>query len=121
MTSIISDDILFFMENRRKFPRVEKSFQVKYYPQSKSSRFGYTIANDISRGGISIPALSSIAGNGEILRMDINNRDGKGTISATGKVKWVSPLKRKALLDERVGIEFTNIAPADLDRLVKTS
>ena len=89
------------MEERRKFPRFETSFQVKYYPLSESSRFGYTIANDISRGGISMPALSTIAKDGEIIRMDINNRDGKGYVSATGKVKWSSPLKRKALLDEK--------------------
>ena len=68
-----------------------------------------------------MPALSAIARNGEIIKMDINNRDGKGYISATGKVKWASPLKRKALLDERAGIEFVDIAPVDIDRLVKAS
>ena len=66
-----------------------------------------------------MPALSTIAKNGEIVRMDINNRDGKGSIFATGKVKWANAIKRKALLDERVGIEFIDIAPADIERLVK--
>ena len=65
-----------------------------------------------------MPALSSIVRNGDIIKMDINNNDGKGYISATGKVKWASPIKRKALLDERAGIEFTYIAPADIERLV---
>ena len=107
------------MENRRKFPRLETSLQVKYYPPLNNSQFGYTIANDVSRGGLSMPALSAIVKNGEIVKMDINNRDGNGTISAKGKVKWATPMKRKALLDERAGIEFLDIAPADIDRLVK--
>ena len=109
------------MENRRKFQRFETSFQVKYYPHSKDSQFGYTIVNDVSRGGLSMPALSSIAKKGDLIKMDINNRDGKGSISATGKVRWASPIKRKALLDQRAGVEFVDIAPADIDRLVRVS
>ena len=107
------------MENRRKYPRIETSFQVKYYPASKHSQIGYTIANDVSRGGLSMPALSDIAKNGDIVSMDINNRDGKGSLFATGKVRWISPIKRKALLDQKVGIEFIDIASADIDRLLK--
>ncbi len=107
------------MENRREFPRLETSFQIKYYPLSNNSQFGYTIANDVSRGGLSMPALSTIAKDGDIVKMDINNRDAQGAISITGKVKWASMLTRKGLLDEKIGVEFIDIVPADIDRLVK--
>ena len=106
------------MEDRRRYPRVQKSFQVKYHPLLEKSQFSYTIASDVSKGGISMPALSAIAKNGGIVKMDINNCDGKGSICATGKVRWVNPIKRKALLDTKTGIEFIDIAPADVERLV---
>ena len=108
------------MENRRRFPRFENACQIKYCLPNGSGRFGYTIANDISRGGLSMPALSIIAKNGDILKLDINNNDGKGSISAMGKVRWVRKLKRNALLDEVSGIEFLDIADTDIDRLIKT-
>ena len=66
-----------------------------------------------------MPALSTIAKHGDIVKMDINNRDGKGYIPVTGKVRWTSMLKRKGILDEKIGVEFIDIAPANIDRLVK--
>ena len=66
-----------------------------------------------------MPALSLIAKNGETIKMDINNADGKGSISATGRVRWNSKRSREALLDEDVGVEFINIEPADIDRLIQ--
>lgn len=66
-----------------------------------------------------MPALSSIVRNGDIIKMDINHSDGKGRISATGRVKWTSMLRRQAFLDQKAGIEFIDIAPSDIDRLVK--
>ena len=106
------------MENRRRFPRFEDASQIRYYLPKDDGSFGFTIANDVSRGGLSMPALSHIAKNGEVIRLDINNNR-RGRISATGQVRWVKKIKRKALLDEQAGIEFIDIAPADADKLIK--
>ena len=51
------------------------------------------------------------------VKMDINNRDGNGIISAIGKVRWANMLMRKAPLDEKVGIEFIDIRPEDRERI----
>lgn len=107
------------MENRRKFPRLDATFEVKYYPVTNYTRYGYTISNNISRGGLCMPALSLIAKNDETIKMDINNSDGKGPISAIGRVRWNRTRSREALLDEDVGVEFINIAPVDIDRLMQ--
>ena len=107
------------MENKRKFPRVTASFQVKYYPSSDENHFGYTIANDVSMGGLNMPALSSIAKAGDVIRLDIKKSDIKDRIFATGRIKWTTALKRKALVDQKVGIEFLDISPIDAERLVK--
>ncbi|MDD5136674.1 MAG: PilZ domain-containing protein [Candidatus Omnitrophica bacterium] len=107
------------MEDKRRFPRFPASFQIKYYPASDDARVDYTIANDISRGGLSMPALSGIAKNNDIIKMCIDQRDGEGSILATGRVRWTNKRKRKALLDEDAGIEFIDIAPTDIDRLIK--
>ena len=107
------------MENRRRFPRFDTSFQVKYCPANDYARFGHTVAYNVSRGGLCIPALSDIAKKDEVIRMDINSNDGKDGISATGRVRWASMLERKAPIDVRAGVEFIDIAPGDLDRLIK--
>lgn len=107
------------MENRRKFPRLDATFEIKYYPVTNYARYGYTISNNISRGGISMPALSLIAKNGETIKMDINNNEDAGPISAVGRVRWNKTRAREALLDEDVGVEFIDIAPADIDRLMQ--
>lgn len=106
------------MENRRKFPRVDAAFEVKYYPVTNYTRYGYTISHNISKGGISMPALSLIAKPGETIKMDINTNDGKTPVSATGRVRWNKIRAREALLDEDIGVEFINIASADIEKLM---
>jgi c-di-GMP-binding flagellar brake protein YcgR len=108
------------MENRRRYPRLETALQVRYHPPMKDSQFSYTITKDVSRGGLCMPALSAIAKTGDIINMDIDidKGDGVDNISATGRVKWARALKRKAILDQEIGIEFVDMAPADIDKLV---
>jgi hypothetical protein len=117
------------MEDKRKFPRLESPLALAYYPQDKVLQFSYTISKNVCRGGLCIPAVSSIAKDGDIIKMEIEI-DEKFCISATGKVKWVKMLNREASLDEKAaiefindeeaGIEFIDIAPADIDRLTNT-
>jgi hypothetical protein len=107
------------MENRRKFPRFESSLQVKYHPSTDNAQFGYSILSDVSRGGIRMPALSNIAPDGGLIRMDIKKGDGKGNIPVVGRIRWSKMFKREAPLDKEIGIEFVDIAPDDIDRLIR--
>jgi len=83
--------------------------------------FGYTISNDLSRGGLCMPASSGIINKGDTVKLDLENKGTREYISATGKVKWLRTLDRNAPLDEEVGIEFTSIQSTDLDKLLKNN
>jgi hypothetical protein len=117
------------MENRRRFPRFQVQLAIAYYPQDKATQFSYTVSKNVSRSGICIPANSSIAKNSSILEMEIEIAE-KQCVPVTGKVKWVKMLNHKAPLgeelpiefanDEEVGIEFVDVKPADIDRLIDT-
>ena len=106
------------MEDKRRFPRFESAFEVEYYPQGNDSISSYTISKNVSRGGISFPALSRFVKNGDIIKLEINTNDDKSRILAKGQVRWTRPLQRSAPLDSEVGIEFTKISPNDVERLV---
>ena len=108
------------MQDRRRFPRCDCTLQMKYGPEGKDKQSGYTISNDISKGGISMPALSGVVNKGDIIKLDIILTRGKYHISATGKVKWVKPINRMAPLDEEVGIEFVIANPEEIERLINT-
>lgn len=107
------------MENRRRFPRFDSTLQVKYLPEGKNIPCGYTVSSNISRSGLNMPASSLIINKGDTVKLDMKSRDGAGYIFATGKVKWLKFLDHKAPLDEEVGIEFTDIRSADIDKLLK--
>lgn len=106
------------MENKRMFPRFELPLAVVYYPKNKIMQFGYTTSKNVSQGGLCIPATSSIAKNGDIIKMEIEI-DRKHCIPATGKVRWVKTLKEEEFQDEEIGVEFLDISPADIDMLIK--
>ncbi len=109
------------MYDRRRFPRFDSAIQMKYGPEGNDKRFSYTIADDISKGGIRIPALSGIVNKGDVVKLDIMPTYGKYHILATGKVKWIKPINRVAPLDEEVGIEFVSANPEEIERLIKAS
>ena len=58
------------MYDRRRFPRFESTIQMKYGPEGNDKRFSYTIAGDISKGGIRMPALSGIVNKGDLVMVD---------------------------------------------------
>lgn len=115
------------MEDKRKFPRFELPFPLMYYPEKEPLQFSYSISKNVSRGGLRMPAISSIIKNGDVIKMEIGiNKE--HCISATGKVKWSKILNSDASLnkeaikefiaDEEVGVEFIDPAFADIDRLL---
>ena len=116
-----------YMESRRRFPRFELQLAIAYYPQDKAAQFNYTVSKNVSRGGICIPAISSIVKNGGIIKMEIEIAE-KQCVPVTGKVRWVKTLNHKASLDEELpielandeeaGIEFIDAGPADIDKLM---
>jgi c-di-GMP-binding flagellar brake protein YcgR len=104
------------MEDKRRFPRLELPLAVVYYPKNQIMQFGYTTSKNVSGGGLCIPALSAIAKDGDIIKMEIEI-DRKHCIPATGKVRWVKTLKDEEFHDEEIGIEFLDISPASIDML----
>ena len=109
------------MQDKRVFPRFDSTLQIKYCPKGNDSQSGYTLSNNISKGGLNMPALSGIVNEGDMIKLDIDPCDGVGHVYATGKVKWVKPISRIAPLDEEMGLEFVDVNPADIDRLIKHS
>ena len=107
------------MENRRRFPRFDSTFQIRYFPEGRNTPSGYTISSDVSEGGLRMPASSGVINKGDIVKLDMESTDGTGYIFATGRVKWLKVLNKTAPLDEEVGIEFTDIHSADVDKLLK--
>ena len=107
------------MENRRIFPRFESTFQIRYFIEGKSTPTGYTISTDVSRGGLRMPSSSGIVNKGDVVKLDIGSAGDKRRIAATGKVKWLKNIDRDAPLDEEVGIEFIDIKPADINKLLE--
>ena len=115
------------MENRRKFPRFDLRLAITYYPQDKTTQFSYTVSKNVSRSGICITAISSIVKKGDIIKMEIKINE-KQYVLVTGRVRWVKTFNRKASLDEELpielandeeaGIEFIDVDPADINKLM---
>jgi hypothetical protein len=115
------------MEDKRKFPRFELPLPLIYYPEKEPLQFSYSISKNVSRGGLCIPAISSIIKNGDIIKMEIGI-DKEHCISATGKVRWSNTLNsdapankevaREFIADEEVGVEFIDAVSTDIDRLL---
>ena len=80
---------------------------------------GYTISNDISRGGLRMPSSSGILAKGDIVNLEMESADSTRYIPAVGKVRWLKAIDRNAPLDEEVGIEFIDIRSVDIDNLLK--
>lgn len=117
------------MEERRRSPRLELPLALAYYPKDNALQFNYTISKNISRGGLCIPAVSGIAKEGDIIKMEIEI-DGKYCVTATGKVKWAKKFchktgSRKKTIsefanDQEAGIEFIDTPSADIDRVINS-
>lgn len=108
------------MKESRKFPRYEFPIEVKYYPPEDSSKHSFTIASNISLGGIRMPVISDIVKQGNTINLEILLGQGS-SIPAVGAVKWIKMSKREALLDEEVGIEFIKVSPAKIKSLIDHS
>ena len=108
------------MENRRKFPRFDSIFQVKYCPEGNGNGCGYTLADNVSLGGIKMPASSGIVNKGDVVKIYMKNNAWKKYVLAVGKVKWAIPLQRRAPLDEEIGIEFINSPTPEVNKFIKS-
>jgi hypothetical protein len=104
------------MEDKRRFPRYENAFEVKYSSQSRTGVDGYSVSTNVSRGGLRLP-LSSFIKTGDTLRLRIDPSDSRGNVDAVGRVVWARHVGRPAVLQIDAGVEFTNIDPRNADRL----
>ncbi len=107
------------MEERRRFPRYECAFEVKYSTRGNATVESHTISKNVSRGGIRLP-VSRIIRTGDLLNLDIDTNDKKLRVSAIGKVRWTNSIGRPAPLEFDAGVEFTKIDTRDAEKLVET-
>ena len=107
------------MEERRRFPRYDCAFEVKYSTQGNAEIEGHTVSNNISRGGIRVP-ISRIVKTGDTLKLDIDINHKRGRVLALGKVRWIRNIVRPSPLELDAGLELIHIAPQDAERLVET-
>ena len=106
------------MEERRRFPRYDCAFEVRYSPQGDAKE-NYTVSKNVSRGGIRLP-VSRIVKNGDTLKLDIDINQKRGRVFAIGKVRWLKEISRPSPLGLDAGLEFTKIDSLDVERLVET-
>ena len=107
------------MEERRRFPRCECAFEVRYSTHGNAAIESHTVSKNVSRVGIRLP-LSRIVRTGDLLNLGIDTNDKKGRVSAIGKVRWTNSISRPAPLELDAGVEFVKIEPQDAERLVET-
>lgn len=106
------------MEERRRFPRYECAFEVRYSTLGNAAIESHTVSRNISRVGIRMP-VSRIVKSGDTVKLDIDANDEKGRVSAMGKVVWTKNITRPSPLELDAGLEFTKIAPQDTERLLE--
>ncbi len=105
------------MKDKRRFPRYDCSFAVRYTTRGTASLESMTIAEDISRSGIRLP-ISRMVKAGDVLALYIYPKEESGAISATGIVKWIQQRPKEQKLNVDAGIQFTDIESNDADRLI---
>ena len=107
------------MEDKRRFTRFDRTFQIKYASEDKNSHQCYTIASDVSKGGLRMPVSSGAINKGDTIKLHMERPDGSGYMSTTGKVKWLKTLDRNAPLDEEAGIEFIGTELSEIEKFLK--
>ena len=105
------------MKDKRRFPRYDCSFAVRYTTRGTASLESMTIAEDISRSGIRLP-VSRIVKEGDVLALYIYPREESGAVSATGVVKWTLHRPKEQRYNVDAGVQFTDIESSDVDRLI---
>lgn len=90
--------------DRRKYPRIDTGDMVSVAPMGAGDRLA--VSRDMSSGGIRFEAIGFELALGEVLRVTFNV--GEMTVTATGRVMWVTELDPITL---EVGLEFTEIEP----------
>jgi hypothetical protein len=97
--------------DRRKYARIDTGDMVSVAPLNERDRLA--VSRDVSSGGIRFEAIGFELSLGEVLRVTFNL--GETTVSATGRVAWVTELDPITL---EVGLEFTEI-DADTQLLIE--
>lgn len=91
-------------QERRKYARIATEQMISFAPLDQRSGLG--VSRDVSLGGIRFECIGCEIGLGEVLRVAFNV--GEHTVSAVGRVAWVTDLDA---LSAEVGIEFLEIDP----------
>lgn len=105
------------MDDKRRDPRYEKAFEIRYSSRKDTSTKHYTVSKNVSKSGICMPAASFLK-TGDRLRLDINLHGSKASLSADGLVTWTKPIPRPALLGIEAGIKLEEPNASMLEKLL---
>ncbi len=107
-------------ENRRKYPRADLAVEteVRYGGSADNVRVS---TKNVGAGGVCI-LLPALVPAGTEVAMTIHLPDKLPSIEVSGKVVWA--MQQRKLLRKKegsfeTGIEFTNIEPAERDRIIR--
>lgn len=106
------------MEDRRRFPRYDCAYEVRYSTQGNAEIESHTVSKNISRVGIRMP-VTRIVKPGDRLKLDIDANDKRGRITIEAKVVWTKAIRRPAPLQLDAGLEFLKVKPNDAERLLQ--
>ena len=111
------------MEERRRYVRLDTRLRINYrvLPQSPTRENSETL--DIGGGGIRI-FLTAPLKVGTLLELEIFLPEEATPVRCQGKVVWVEEFAiyqgtREERKDVEAGVEFSDIAPQDRDRIIK--
>ncbi len=106
------------MIERRRFPRYDCAFNVKYCTRGIAAIESTSTSSNISRMGIRL-RVSRIIKIGDMLELDIDPADKKGSVTAIGRVVWTNSPNDVSRFEQDAGIEFKRVDPSEVERLLQ--
>ena len=105
------------LKERRRFPRYGCSFSVCYSTRGMASFGNHAIVENVSKVGLCV-RISRLVKQGNVIKLIIHTENEYNTIRALGMVRWVKEDSPTPSLMVRAGIEFLEIDPFDVDKLL---
>jgi len=105
------------MENKRQFKRFSMKLDAKYSREDTPGKWKECSVTNISRGGVGIIVhLQERIPTGVLVPLEIMFPTKEEPIKAIGVLRWIE--KKRKEINFKVGIEFINIHPAELQAML---
>ncbi len=106
------------MIEKRRYPRYDKRLAVRYSTLGLASVESSSVTRNVSKAGVRLQ-ISRLIKKGDAIKVEIAPLDQQSSpITATGKVVWT---REDNGFELDAGLRFTNISPADAQRLIAVS